>query len=1127
MYSTQFYLIRYILLFFVFSAVEKVSAQTPWSGVYGNEWLANKYDQQWIKIGVNQSGIQKLVLPASFQNKAGQLHLYHRGVEVALTSATALEIEFFGVLNDGASDALLYRPYTGTRSNPYYSWYSDESSYFLTIASSSAKLASSQASIPLSGTPESYHLQKELKTYTENDTYDGSQNLVFHTLDQSYLTEGKGRSSRLYYKRTGDNPSGNPIFTFPFQLNNLVIDQNQQPILEVLLNGRTFASNKIKASVGKTSSTLKDYPELIEFSDFIPFKKQYTLNTTSDIEASGQGYFQLESTQITDQSSSTGVYSVTYTRLIYPQAFNMSGSGSALFNLRPTTNTVSNISIVNAPANAKIYDITNSDAPRIITGSYNGTTLNVMVERKVNSELNLLVTTEIKAVAENKISTVTFTKFNPSESDYLIVTNEALYGAATNYANYRKSANGGNYKTLTVKIKDLYNQYNYGEPSPVALRRFADYMIQNAPREKHNLLLIGSSTTISAKLAVNREIVEEVPTIGFPGSDILLVEGLTSTTPDVPTIPVGRINATTPDQVENYLSKVIYYDDSKESYSWKKKILHLNGGKSAAEIAQFKNFLADLVPIVENGEVGGKVKAIVKQSTIEVEKANISSDVNDGVGMISYMGHGDPTVTDFDMGYMSDAANSYQNFGKYPLMYFNGCGVGNIFNGRNNPSPTSSDRLPQSSDWINSSNKGSIAVIANSYYSFQASSSRYLKELYNLIFGSTGSTELSIGEIQRAAAMSIKSQTNSEYDIANIHQSLLQGDPALVLIKVEQPDYSANKEDGIILLSEADDKTIGQSKSIRTELIISNGGKYSKDIAVPIRVNYSFTDGTSKTLNVSVPSIAFEDTLFFTSENSKPLSKITVMIDPENAIKELREDNNYSELLIEWDKAKDVKLYPNESLKDIIPPLIHVTFNNVQIKNDAVIPANPKISILLQDDRYLQADSSLVDVYLKGCSDNSCDFKRVSYKANDIQLIVNEDGSLKIDYLTQNLNEGFYELLVSAKDEAGNVTVQSFNLRFEILNVEGTVPGVVVSPNPASDYLHFEMSDVSNSISSIKTVIYDTNGNVLSTQQIKPETRNWYWIPTNQRSGLYVYKIIIINNIGKENTFSGKVALIR
>ncbi|MBE9465081.1 C25 family cysteine peptidase [Dyadobacter subterraneus] len=1128
MYSRQTLFYAFLMLISIFSFSEEVCAQTPWSGKYGNEWLSDKYGNEWVKIGVNQSGILNVKLPSSFQNRVGQLHLYHRGVEVALTNVSATEIEFYGVLNDGASDALLYRPYTGVRSNPYYSLYSDESSYFLTYSPATTKMAVNQEKLAVSGTPELYHLQKEVKVYTESDTYDGSQNLVFHALDQSYMVEGKSRSSKAYYKRTGDNPSGNPIYNFQFQLKNLVAVQVQQPMIEILLNGRTFATNKIKASIGKTLTSLANYSSLIEFADFIPLKKQFFVNSKSDIDESGQGFFQLESVQVTDQSATTGIYSVTYTKLEYPQSFNMSGVSSAKFNLVPTPNSVSNVSITNSPVDAKIYDITDPDNPRILSGSYTGTTLNVMISRKVNQELNLLVTSNVISIAVDKVSSISFKKFDPATNDYLIVTNEALYSAANEYSNYRKSSIGGEYKTLLVKIKDIYNQFNYGEPSPVALRRFTDYMIHNAPRSKHNLLLIGTSTTISTKLTLNREIPEDVPTIGFPGSDILLVEGLNGkTTADIPTIPIGRINATNPEQVLNYLSKVIYYDQTKTSYSWKKKILHLNGGKSATEITEFKDFLAALAPIVETGEVGGKVKAIVKQSTIEVEKANISSDVNDGVGMISYMGHGDPTVTDFDMGYMSDAANAYQNFGKYPLMYFNGCGVGNIFNGRNNPSPTASDRLPQSSDWINSSNKGSIAVIANSYYSFQASSSRYLKELYNLIFGSTGDTNLTIGQIQRAVGASIKSQTYSDYDIANIHQSLLQGDPALVLIKVDEPDYTVSTESAIRLYSESPEKTIAKSKTLRTEVVVSNGGKYSSHEMIPVRINYFFADGTSSFVNVSIPAVAFEDTLFFTFDNKKALNKITFSIDPENKIKELNEDNNYSELLIEWDRAEDVNLYPSENLKDIVPPQISVTINNERIKNDAIVSPNPQIGIQILDNRALSADTTLVDVYMKGCSDNSCDFERLSYKLNNIKVITSEDGSLSLTYSSKDLLAGYYELLVSAKDLAGNVTVQSLTLRFQVSESVSNDMNIVASPNPASDYLHFEMSGGDKSYSSLRTVIYDINGNILSTQDVKPELRNWYWIPTNQNSGLYIYKIFMTDSTGQENTISGKVALSR
>jgi hypothetical protein len=41
------------------------------------------------------------------------------------------------------------------------------------------------------------------------------------------------------------------------------------------------------------------------------------------------------------------------------------------------------------------------------------------------------------------------------------------------------------------------------------------------------------------------------------------------------------------------------------SMAGRKKLLHLNGGKTSSEINTFKDFLSSLVPGVENGTLGG------------------------------------------------------------------------------------------------------------------------------------------------------------------------------------------------------------------------------------------------------------------------------------------------------------------------------------------------------------------------------------------------------------------------------------------------------------------------------------------------------------------------------------------
>ena len=787
-----------LALFNFILPISDTYAQVKWSGVYGNEWLAGKYGQAWVKIGVTQKGMHKVTLPIDFRNKPGQLHLYHRGVEVSIASASSTEIEFYGVPNDGDSDALLYRPYTGTRANPYYSWFSDESSYFLTYSTSPAKLAVTQPQSAASGSAEPYHIQRDVTVYSNDYTHDETTNPASISLDNSFFQDGKAATGQLIWKYK-PNPSsssfiGDSLFTFPFKLNYLYEDPAKKPQVEVLINGRTYSgvTNKVRVSRGKSTGSLTSYPDFWEFSGFNAEKRQFTLDFSasnpgaSDIAADGSGVFSLACTFASSTITATGAFSVTYLKFTYPQGFDMSNTGSAIYNLIPTNNAKSLVRILNAPSNAKVYDITSQDTPRIIPSTYDGTTLVLMIDRVANQELNLYVTNSIVQVDNSKIQAVTFTEYAPANNDYLIITNSTLSSAANNFAAYRKSATGGGYSTLVTQIKDIYNQFNYGEPSPVAIRRYVDYMVRNNARDKHNLLLIGPSTTIQSRLKLHRELNEEVPTIGYPGSDVLLVEGLTSGTAEVPSIPIGRISATTTTQVENYLQKVKDYEAQyNQNLDWRKKVYHVSGGLKAGENTRFAKYLSDYNSLITGSPFSGNVTPKVKPDGdygYPSSGLNIHSEVNSGIGALVYYGHGSPTQTDYNIGYISDG--SYNNTGKYPFLYFNGCGVGNLFSGRFSAYPTSTDQIPLSSDWLLGQNKGSIANIANSYYAFEEASHQYIGALYENLY----KTSMTIGQIHKAAAKIIMDRGNaSSYDIASNHQSLLHGDPALRLLLVSNP----------------------------------------------------------------------------------------------------------------------------------------------------------------------------------------------------------------------------------------------------------------------------------------------------------------------------------------------------
>src|SRR6185295_17556960 len=86
-----------------------------------------------------------------------------------------------------------------------------------------------------------------------------------------------------------------------------------------------------------------------------------------------------------------------------------------------------------------------------------------------------------------KIIPVTFRDFTSTSANYLIITNKILrrpaggYNDAVQaYAAFRASSAGGSYDTLIATVDQLYDQFNYGEVSPLAIYSFMKFMTQGS-----------------------------------------------------------------------------------------------------------------------------------------------------------------------------------------------------------------------------------------------------------------------------------------------------------------------------------------------------------------------------------------------------------------------------------------------------------------------------------------------------------------------------------------------------------------------------------------------------------------------------------------------------------------------
>jgi hypothetical protein len=845
---------------------------SPWTdNPYGNEWI--DYSKKYVRVGVTANGLYKVPFGAlSTSLKKGseaitpaQIQLWHRGKEVSIISADNDWVVFYGEKNDGASDGLMFRPGPEARLNPHVSFYSEEGSYFFTVAVNPKRMTT--VSVNPNGVtdePQLYHFQTDIKKYDtyqlnsypitgtgltdkritrENKTgsianqqFSGTTLNVGNHLNQSYFETANGWvGPTIYGPKTGLLAQGTWYSLAPKSLDLPVklINWNKQalskPVIEMAVHGLHDGTHKISAYMSSSAADVNS-KKILTFPTFNGFQGEKSAieldNPTANLTDQGDGVIRIKSST-SEESSSINVedynwFSIGYYSITYPQTTDL-GVGansvkSVVYNYKPTNSISSMIGISNATASTRIFDISNKNSiAELVGGSFSGTVLQLNVPRINNQNLQLLVIdgnsangivelvpSVIKSVNHGPLYEKTDAAgggyvdgaINPQSYDYLIITNDGsdsdigrdLRPSAIKYASeYRATAAGGNYRTLVMDTRSIYDQFNYGEPSPLAISRFVNYMIKNEVRDKHNLLLIGYS--VSYPLRVVKELPGEVPTYGDPGSDVLLVCGLSNgpLSPDVPAIPVGRISAFRSFEVDNYLSKVKEYErqtakESAVNLSWRKNIVHVVGAKFKYELPIFKGIFNKVSTHVNELENTRSIVTLSNDAhaTSDITEAPrmpapLAPEVNNGVGMITYYGHGNQEGTKYDFRRIS--LPDFSENDKYSFVYFNGCGIGHIFSSHLTQMP--------STNWLITPRKGAIAIFANSDKSYVPPTEKYIEELYKQLFSVNDRQRQTVGKILRnLASLTV---TNNAYQrvmadifqVTNIHQTNLYGDPAL------------------------------------------------------------------------------------------------------------------------------------------------------------------------------------------------------------------------------------------------------------------------------------------------------------------------------------------------------------
>lgn len=872
------------------------------------------YSLTYYKIPTAQDGIYRIsadVLQASGLNLATldprMIRLYHRGKEVAIHVEGESDgkvdpqdfIDFYGIRNDAELDKKLYNKFS-TVPNPYYNTYTDSTAFFLTVTPGTPGKRMGQRPIPANNLPlitsfETEKLQVFSDQYSLGRGYALGFRLSSYDLGQGWMGTviTKGNARDLTFSDLG------------------AVLNSGSAKLEIGLVGRSENPHLVTISAGSTTTVQRQLTQA-NFSGF-EYPQLVLDLQMSDFNANGSLVVKV----LPQGAQSTDNISIAYAKITYRKPFQ-NGAFAPQLMLFPAGNQRAVINQVQG--NYVAVDVSDISNAQKVGVSKSGTTLSFTAAIPGQSS-KIWIQSEESVLPVRQMQKVKFRNYLAQPANYILVGHRELEKASAKYANplktyagHRASALGGGFDTLTVRMEEIYDQFGYGEKSPVALYEFfKSYYPVHKPT---HVLLAARSLAVYSQARLNNQNVfyrkspeafafqDLVPVGGYPFSDNVYAIDLDPASPTTPAFAIGRIPAKNSQQLADYLDKAIEKDQVGVSEPWQKELIHLGGGVTEFELERYFNFLNGFKAIAEGPFLGGNVTTYRKRSNSVVEVIDISGDLNEGRSMLTFFGHGAPTVIDIEIGFASDPTLGYANKGKYPIMLFNGCDYGSAF----------STVYTQGEDWVITPEKGAVTVMANSSIGVDVYLRRYSDAFYNAAFADSTKIYRTIGEVKQSAEKAfVEAFGTNPLNYSHMEQMIMLGDPAIRIFPADKADYAVDVEE--VSLGTFDNSPLSAiSETLKLTFVIRNLGIVNRD-SLDFKIDRKLPDGTMVSFDpVRISSISRSDTLVFSIPNflvdAAGENQFTISVNTDRSVPEMTFANNsitYTEFI---PISGTINLYP-------------------------------------------------------------------------------------------------------------------------------------------------------------------------------------------------------------------------
>ncbi len=354
-----------------------------------------------------------------------------------------------------------------------------------------------------------------------------------------------------------------------------------------------------------------------------------------------------------------------------------------------------------------------------------------------NDGLFIALTSDEKGVPV--IESYTPSDIKSKEADYIIIAHDDFADAIKTLADYRAQQG---YKTLTVKVGDIYDEFGNGIEDPHAIREFLDFAYHSW--HARYVLLVGDATIDYKDLLGNGSVYgvkNYIPSYpyNYPGlgevpsdnwyADVDDTNGL------LPEMAIGRIPAKTKADVAAVVNKII----SHESSSVNSNILLVadtakqdNGLPAPAGEQIFETLSDSIAGLAPAGYVPYELYRRTYEGDL---KAGLISAINGGQLIVNYSGHGSVTDWTNDDIFSSEDVASLGNNNEYPFVVALNCMNGyfilpdeGVVAGGVMQNPSISE------SFLLGDGKGALAVWSASAIGYPSEHDPLARALYNLIF---------------------------------------------------------------------------------------------------------------------------------------------------------------------------------------------------------------------------------------------------------------------------------------------------------------------------------------------------------------------------------------------------------